>query len=61
MKFAIQLLSVTAALAAALTLALHPAFGVLPSNPLAVVGVGLIGFGLIRRHYQGENDLPADA
>lgn len=50
--------SITAFVAAAtllvaiLAAAFHPAFGVLWNNPMALLGVGLIGLGLVRNAQQ---------
>lgn len=52
MKFMIQLTAVTTLLIATLAAAFHPDFGVLWSNPLALVGMGLIGLGLVRNAQQ---------
>lgn len=48
MKLMVQFAAVTLLLTAVLAAAFHPAFGVLWSNPLALVGMGLIGVGLVR-------------
>lgn len=52
MKFTIQLCLVAAALAGLIVLMLPPAAPVLLGNPLAALGIGLIGWGLIRRAKQ---------
>ena len=52
MKFAAQLFAATAALAVVVTAAIHPEMGVLPSNPLAALGLFLIGLGLMRNAQQ---------
>ena len=48
MKLLIQLFAVLILLTAVLAAGFHPDFGVLWSNPLALIGMGLIGLGLIR-------------
>ncbi|MEM7626935.1 MAG: hypothetical protein AAF333_15175 [Planctomycetota bacterium] len=55
MKFLIQLFATAAALAVLIALMLAPATPVLPSNPLSILGVALIGLGLIR-HVQQSAD-----
>jgi len=56
MKFTAQLAAAAALLAFVIAAALHPQHGPLPGNPLAVLGVGLIGLGLIRSAQQAIAD-----
>ncbi|MEO0513721.1 MAG: hypothetical protein AAF086_00315 [Planctomycetota bacterium] len=52
MKSTIQLAAVATLLVAVLAAAFHPDFGVLWTNPLALLGTGLIGLGLVRNAQQ---------
>lgn len=52
MKSIIQLAAITTLLVAMLAAAFHPDFGVLWTNPLALLGMGLIGVGLVRNAQQ---------
>lgn len=67
MKFFVQLSLMTALLMLILIAMLHPDLGVMLQNPLATLGVLLIGAGLIRNAQQTrpapapapDSDLPA--
>ena len=62
MKTAIQFLLTAAALAGLTALMLAPQAGsVLPNNPLAALGVALIGLGLIRNAQQVAAPAPVRA
>ncbi|MBB6430051.1 hypothetical protein HNQ40_001857 [Algisphaera agarilytica] len=52
MKHMIQLTAATTLLTAITATAIHPKFGALWGNPLALVGMGLIGLGLFRNAQQ---------
>ncbi|MEM9882786.1 MAG: hypothetical protein AAF800_07705 [Planctomycetota bacterium] len=48
MKFLLPLTVAAAVLLAIVYAAAHPGHGVLPQSPLASLGLGLIGLGLVR-------------
>ncbi len=52
MKSSIQLFAITILLVFILAAAFHPDFGVLWTNPFALLGMGLIGLGLVRNAQQ---------
>lgn len=48
MKFIAQFVMITALLCLIIVALLHPRVGVLPGNPMATLGIVLIGVGLLR-------------
>lgn len=55
MKFTAQLAAVTALLCLIIVCLLHPQVGLLPTHPMATLGLLLIGLGLLRNARQSAD------